>query len=100
VIVAITDTAISPIGQMADTVLVASPTGTGLQNSMVAPMAVANALLNGVMTTKGAAALDRYNACDRLLDEWNSFELKSNQASKRADNWAIQSATDGKCSHA
>jgi DNA-binding MurR/RpiR family transcriptional regulator len=93
VIVAITDTAISPITQVANTVLVASSTGTGLQNSMVASMAVANALLNGVMTAKGAAALDRYNVGDRFLDEWNSFELKSNQASKRANDWPIRSVS-------
>jgi DNA-binding MurR/RpiR family transcriptional regulator len=68
-IVAVTDTAISPTGRIADTVLVASPTGTGLQKSMVAPMAVANALLNGVIAAKGAAALDRYNASGALLDE-------------------------------
>jgi DNA-binding MurR/RpiR family transcriptional regulator len=77
-IVAVTDTAISPIGRMAETVLVASPSGTGQQNSMVAPMAVANALLSGVMAARGDAALDHYKAIDRLFDEQNSFELKSN----------------------
>jgi len=60
--------------------LVASPTGTGLQNSLVAPMAVANALLNGVMAAKGTGALDRYNSSDGLFDNLNSFLLKLDQA--------------------
>jgi DNA-binding MurR/RpiR family transcriptional regulator len=70
-IIAITDTPISTLGQIANAVLVAAPTGAGLQNSMVAPMAVANALLNGVTAAKGTAALDRYSRSDGLLDEWN-----------------------------
>jgi DNA-binding MurR/RpiR family transcriptional regulator len=68
-IVAITDTPISAVGQVADEVFVASPTGNALQNSMVAAMAVANALLNGVMAANGAAALDRYSSSDSLLEE-------------------------------
>src|SRR5215468_681311 len=78
-IIAITDTPISAVGQIADTVLVASPTGTGMQNSMVAPMAVANALLNGVMAAKGTGALDRYSSSDGLFDNLNSFLLKLDQ---------------------
>ncbi len=58
-IVAITATPISAVGRVADMVLVVAPTGGGLQNSIVAPMAVANALLNGVRTARSAAALDR-----------------------------------------
>jgi DNA-binding MurR/RpiR family transcriptional regulator len=79
-IIAITDTPISAVGQIADTVLVAAPTGTGMQNSMVAPMAVANALLNGVAATKGTSALERYSRCDGMLDKWDSFLLKLDQA--------------------
>lgn len=79
-IVVVTDTPISAVGQIADIVLVASPTGTGLQNSMVAPMAVANALLNGVIAVKGTGALDRYSSSDGLFDSLNSFLLKFDQA--------------------
>src|SRR5215471_13723321 len=75
-IITVTDTPISAVGQIADTVLVAAPTGTGLQNSMVAPMAVANALLNGVVVAKGTGALDRYNSSDGLFDNLSSFLLK------------------------
>ena len=58
-IVAITDTPVSAVGRVADVVLVAAPTRSGLQNSIVAPMAVANAVLNGVMAAMSAAALHR-----------------------------------------
>jgi DNA-binding MurR/RpiR family transcriptional regulator len=78
-IIAVTDTPISAVGQIADTVLVAAPAGTGMQNSMVAPMAVANALLNGVIAAKGTAALDRYNSSDALFESLNSFLLKLDQ---------------------
>jgi len=74
-IVAITDTPISPVGQIADTVLLAAAAGTGMQNSMVAPMAVANALLNGIAAAKGTAALERYGRSDSLLNRWDSFLL-------------------------
>ncbi len=75
-IIVVTDTPISAVGQIADTVLVAIPSGTGMQNSMVAPMAVANALLNGVIAAKGTGALDRYSNSDGLFDTLNSFLLK------------------------
>jgi DNA-binding MurR/RpiR family transcriptional regulator len=79
-IIVVTDTPISAVGQIADTVLVALPTGTGMQNSMVAPMAVANAILNGVIAAKGTGALDRYSSSDNLFDNLNSFLLKLDQA--------------------
>jgi DNA-binding MurR/RpiR family transcriptional regulator len=78
-IVAITDTPISAVGQIADTVLVAAPSGSGMQNSMVAPMAVANALLNGVAAAKGTSALERYGRSDGMLDKWDAFLLKLDQ---------------------
>jgi DNA-binding MurR/RpiR family transcriptional regulator len=47
-VIAVTGSPISSLGQIGDIVLLADTTGIGLQNSLVAPMAVANALLNGV----------------------------------------------------
>jgi DNA-binding MurR/RpiR family transcriptional regulator len=79
-IIAVTDTPISAVGQIADTVLVAFPGGAGMQNSMVAPMAIANALLNGVIAAKGTGALDRYSNSDTLFDTLNSFMLKLDQS--------------------
>jgi DNA-binding MurR/RpiR family transcriptional regulator len=78
-IIVVTDTPISAVGQIADTVLVALPSGTGMQNSMVAPMAVANAVLNGVIAAKGTGALDRYSSSDNMFDALDSFLLKLDQ---------------------
>jgi len=75
-VVAVTDSPISAVGQVADVVLLAASAGTGLQNSLVAPLAVANALLNGVAAAKGASALDRYARHDRLMKRWDAFLLK------------------------
>lgn len=75
-IVAVTDTPISAVGQIANTVLLAASAGPGMQNSMIGPMAVANALLNGVIAAKGTSALDRYGRSDSLLNRWNTFLLE------------------------
>jgi DNA-binding MurR/RpiR family transcriptional regulator len=75
-LVAVTDTPISAVGQLADVVLLAASAGTGMQNSLVGPMALANALLNGVAADKGTAALDHYSRHDALLNEWDAFLLK------------------------
>lgn len=49
VVVAITDTPISPVGQRVDIVLPAMLSGLSTQHSFVAATAVANAVLNGVI---------------------------------------------------
>jgi DNA-binding MurR/RpiR family transcriptional regulator len=76
-VIAITDSPISALGQISDVVLLAASAGTGMQNSMVAPMAVANALLNGVAAVKGTSALERYSRHDQLMNLWDAFLLKS-----------------------
>ena len=75
-VIAVTDSPISAVGQLGDVVLLAAAAGTGMQNSMVAPMAVANALLNGVAAVKGTPALERYSRHDRLMNRWDAFLLK------------------------
>ena len=75
-IVGITDSPISPLGQV-DVTLSARVSGIGPQNSLVAPVAVVNVLLNGVAATSPGSA-DRYRQIFGLFDEWNSFVLKGN----------------------
>jgi DNA-binding MurR/RpiR family transcriptional regulator len=75
-VIAVTDSPISALGQLADVVLLAFSAGTGMQNSMVAPMAIANALLNGMAALRGTSALERYNRHDRLMNRWDAFLLK------------------------
>jgi DNA-binding MurR/RpiR family transcriptional regulator len=76
-VIAVTDSPISALGQIGDIVLLADCTGIGTQNSMVAPMALANALVNGVAAAKGTSALKRYSHHDRLMHRWDAFLLKS-----------------------
>ena len=80
-VIAVTDSSISALGQIGDIVLLANCTGTGAQNSMVAPMALANALLNGVAAAKGTSALKRYTRHDRLMHRWDAF-LKSDNSDR------------------
>jgi DNA-binding MurR/RpiR family transcriptional regulator len=75
-VVAVTDSPISAVGRLVDVVLLAASSGTGVQNSMVAPMALANALLNAVAASKGTSALQRYSRHDRLMNRWDTFLLK------------------------
>jgi DNA-binding MurR/RpiR family transcriptional regulator len=75
-VIAVTDSPISAVGQVADVVLLAVSAGTGMQNSLVGPMAVANALLNGVAAAKGTSAQERYNRHGRLVNRWDAFLLK------------------------
>jgi len=75
-VIAVTDSPISALGQIGDVVLLADSTGIGPQNSPVAPIAVANALLNGVAAAKGTSALKRYSRHTRMMDRWDAFLLK------------------------
>jgi DNA-binding MurR/RpiR family transcriptional regulator len=76
VIVGITDSLISPLGNV-DVTLTARVSGVGPQNSLVAPVALINVLLNGV-AAKSPGSADRYQQIFGLLDEWNAFFLKGN----------------------
>jgi DNA-binding MurR/RpiR family transcriptional regulator len=75
-VLGVTDTPISAVGQIADIVLLAACSGTGLQNSLVGAMTVSNAVLNGVTAAKGHSALQRYSRLNEVLGSWNSFILK------------------------
>src|SRR5262249_52985629 len=75
-VIVVTNSPISEPGQIGDVVLLADSTGIGPQNSLVAPMVLANALLNGVVAAKGMSALKRQSRLDRLTDRWDAFLLK------------------------
>jgi DNA-binding MurR/RpiR family transcriptional regulator len=81
-VIAVTDSPISALGQIGDIVLLADCTGIGTQNSMVAPMALANALLNGVATAKGTNALKRYARYERLMHRSDVFLVKSGNSDR------------------
>jgi|SRR5579875_790123 len=75
-IIGVTDSPISPLGRL-DVTLTARVSGIGPQNSLVAPMALINVLLNGVAANSPGSA-ERYRQIFGLFDEWNSFFLKGN----------------------
>jgi DNA-binding MurR/RpiR family transcriptional regulator len=75
-VIAVTDSTISGVGQVADLVITAPSAGVGSQKSLVASMAVAHALVNGVARTDRSRTLDRYNRIKRLMDRWGVSETQ------------------------
>jgi DNA-binding MurR/RpiR family transcriptional regulator len=75
-LIGITDSPISPLGTV-DVTITTRVSGIGPQNSLIAPMAVVNVLLNGVAANSPGSA-DRYRRIFGLFDDWDSFFLKGN----------------------
>jgi DNA-binding MurR/RpiR family transcriptional regulator len=75
-VVAVTDSPISPMRNMADVLLLAVVSGIGMQNSLVAALALANLIVNGV-TAQVPGALERYGESLALMSDWNVYLLKS-----------------------
>jgi DNA-binding MurR/RpiR family transcriptional regulator len=74
-VVAITDSPISPLRGKVDVLLPASVSGIGMQNSLVAAMAVTNTVVNGV-TERVPGALERYSETVGLLASWDVYLLE------------------------
>jgi DNA-binding MurR/RpiR family transcriptional regulator len=72
----VTDSPISPLSRIADVTLTAHVSGVGPQNSLVGPMVLVNALLNGIASETEQCA-DRYREIFDQLDQWNTFILRS-----------------------
>jgi DNA-binding MurR/RpiR family transcriptional regulator len=75
-IIGITDSPVSPLRSGVEILLPASVSGIGSQNSLVAAMAIANVLVNGV-TSSSPEALKHYIATIRLLEEWDAYLLET-----------------------
>lgn len=75
-VVGITDSPISPLRTRGDVVLLAAVSGIGPQNSLVAAMAIANTIVNGV-TSSSPGALQRYGETMRLLEDWDAYLLET-----------------------
>jgi len=76
-VIAITDSPVSPVGQIADVGLPVRVSGIGPHNTMAAAMAVANALLNELFLQHKERAMTRYAVVSSLMDEWDLGVLKS-----------------------
>jgi DNA-binding MurR/RpiR family transcriptional regulator len=79
-IIAVSDTPVSPVGQRVDVVLPALASGLSAQNSIVAPLAVTTALLNGVIAAS-PEAMERYGDIVRIMNEWDVYVLKGDDGS-------------------
>ena len=75
-VIGVTDSPVSPLRSGVDILLPASVSGIGTQNSLVAAMAIANVLVNGV-TSASPKALERYSETIRLLEEWDAYLLET-----------------------
>jgi DNA-binding MurR/RpiR family transcriptional regulator len=75
-IIAISDSPISPLRNLVDVLLPAAVSGIGTQNSLVAAMAIANVIVNGV-ASQMPGALERYSETIRLLEEWDVYLLET-----------------------
>ncbi|BCI51786.1 RpiR family transcriptional regulator [Mycolicibacterium litorale] len=73
--IGVTDAAISPVGQRVSIVLSAVASGIGPQNTLVSGMAVANALVNGLIQRDEAKSIERYKAVGALAADWDLFVL-------------------------
>lgn len=73
-VIGVTDSIISGVGQLANLVIIAPSGGVGSQKSLVASMAVAHALINGVARSNRPRTLDRYARIKRLMDLWGVSE--------------------------
>ena len=50
-----------------------------MQNSLIAAMAVANSLLNGVAVVDAPGALERYGRLNRLMNQLDVFLLRGDE---------------------
>jgi DNA-binding MurR/RpiR family transcriptional regulator len=76
-IIAVTDSPISPVGQLVDVVLPALSSGIGTHNTLVPALAVANALTNAFAVHERTTALGRYGTANQLMEQWDHYVLKS-----------------------
>jgi DNA-binding MurR/RpiR family transcriptional regulator len=76
-LIALTDSPVSPVGQIADIGLPIRVSGIGPHNTMVAAMATANALLNQLYLRHQNHAIERYATITTLMDQWDLGVLKS-----------------------
>lgn len=74
-VIAVSDSPISPLRSQVDVLIPAAVSGIGTQNSLVAAMAVANTIVNGV-SGRAPEALERYSDTVRLLNDWDVFVLE------------------------
>lgn len=79
VVIGLTNTQMSPLGQNSDYVLVAKSDMVSLVDSLVAPMSVVNALIVALATAREKELSRTFDTLERVWEEYNIYE-------KRVDN--------------
>ncbi len=75
-VIALTDSASSPIAEEADQVLVAQSDMASFADSLVAPMSVVNALIVAVAREQGDALSGRLHRLEEVWDEYHVYEKR------------------------
>jgi DNA-binding MurR/RpiR family transcriptional regulator len=78
-VIAITDSPISPVGQLVTLVIPVLSSGMSTQNSQVPALAVANALVNAVVAQTPTASLERYRRVMQMMNKGDAFVLKDDE---------------------
>ena len=74
-VIGITDSALSPLGQCSDCVLLAKSDMVSLVDSLVAPLSVVNALIVAVAAKKEKELSKTFSDLERIWDEYNVYEM-------------------------
>lgn len=75
-VVVITDGPLSPVAQQASVLLVCPASGLAAQNSLVAALALVNAVVNAMTVADPDRAIARYGEVNELLSELDTYVLK------------------------
>lgn len=73
-VIALTDTALSPLGQTSDHVLCAKSSMMSLVDSLVAPMSVVNALIVAIAAKKEKELSKTFQELERIWEEYHIYE--------------------------
>ena len=73
-IIAITDSAVSPIAEFSDTVLVAKSDIVSVVDSLVAPLSLINALIVAVTFSRRDEVYNNFNKLESIWDEYQVYE--------------------------
>ena len=75
-VIGVTDSKLSPLGQVCDLVLVAKSDMISFVDTLVAPMSVINALLVALATDKESQLQSTLNTLERVWDEYKVYEKR------------------------
>lgn len=78
-VIAITDSPISPVGQLVDIVLPVLSSGISTQNSQIPALAVANALFNAIVAETPTKSIERYRRVLKEMNKGDAFILNDDE---------------------